>query len=104
MLARQRIDPDAQLELIHPGGRPALERYGLRDPCGVLSAERGPAVPATEERRSAEERDLVEEPRVQKGAQDLGAALDRAEGRNPHLFDERLPASPPAAPVIDVTA
>jgi CTP synthase len=26
----------------------------------------------------------------------VGAALDRAEGRNPHLFDERLPVSPPA--------
>lgn len=34
----------------------------------------------------------------------VGAALDRAEGRNPHLFDERLPVSPPAPPVVDVSA
>jgi CTP synthase len=32
----------------------------------------------------------------------VGAALERAEGRNPHLFDERLPV-PPITPV-DVTA
>lgn len=34
----------------------------------------------------------------------VGAALERAEGRNPHLFDERLPVSPPAPPVVDVSA
>jgi CTP synthase len=36
----------------------------------------------------------------------VAAALERAEGRNPHLFDERAPVAPPPAPepAVDVTA
>ena len=66
---RARTAPDG-------GGRGWAQPHGLGEPLRIRPAEGRQATAPTQQERGPEQRDLVEEPFAQEGAQHLGSALD----------------------------